>query len=231
MMTKNFPRTIVTTTSQLQTNSQTSSTTTRVKSSSSSTTTSTQRVHLSSSSDLKASNMKSDLVDLKNNLNDMKTSLSNYDLPVNIKKLKSSLENLVSTCYRYPTPPKDVDHDGEDLEADSQPLVTFPDDSRAPSEVASPQPNNAVESLKFEQKTTNKKTKVIKDGLTAEKESTKVAEMKKIQAGDLTYEENKAAAATTARLEIDGISAQKSQIKAKDLVPHVVSGTSLNILA
>ncbi|XP_076253318.1 sterile alpha and armadillo motif isoform X11 [Rhynchophorus ferrugineus] len=203
MMTKNFPRTIVTTTSQLQTNSQTSSTTTRVKSSSSSTTTSTQRVHLSSSSDLKASNMKSDLVDLKNNLNDMKTSLSNYDLPVNIKKLKSSLENL-------------VDHDGEDLEADSQPLVTFPDDSRAPSEVASPQPNNAVESLKFEQKTTNKKTKVIKDGLTAEKESTKVAEMKKIQAGDLTYEENKAAAATTARLEIDGISAQKSQIKAKE---------------
>ncbi|XP_076253317.1 sterile alpha and armadillo motif isoform X10 [Rhynchophorus ferrugineus] len=147
--------------------------------------------------------MKSDLVDLKNNLNDMKTSLSNYDLPVNIKKLKSSLENL-------------VDHDGEDLEADSQPLVTFPDDSRAPSEVASPQPNNAVESLKFEQKTTNKKTKVIKDGLTAEKESTKVAEMKKIQAGDLTYEENKAAAATTARLEIDGISAQKSQIKAKE---------------
>lgn len=205
---KNIPsRSIVTTTSQLQSNSQSSSTTTRVKSSSSSSTsTSTQRVHLSSSSDVKASNMKSDLVDLKNNLNDMKSSLSNYDLPDHIKKLRSSLENL-------------VDHDGdEDIETDSQPLVTFPDDSRAPSEVGSPQPNNAVESLKFEQKTTNnyKKSKVIKDGLTAEKESSKVAEMKKIQAGDLTYEENKAAAATTARLDIDGISAEKSQIKAQE---------------
>lgn len=56
---------------------------------------------------------------------------------------------------------------------------------------------------------------MIKDGLTAEKESAKVAESKKLQTGDLTYEENKAAAATTARLEIDGISAEKSQIKAK----------------
>lgn len=56
---------------------------------------------------------------------------------------------------------------------------------------------------------------MIKDGLTAEKESAKVAESKKLQAGDLTYEENKAAAAINARLQIDGISAEKSQIKAK----------------
>lgn len=53
-------------------------------------------MHLSSSSDLKASNVKSDLVDFKNNLNDMKSSLSNYGLPDSIKKLRSSLENLVS---------------------------------------------------------------------------------------------------------------------------------------
>ncbi|XP_060529699.1 NAD(+) hydrolase sarm1 isoform X3 [Cylas formicarius] len=195
---KTIPRAIVTT-SQLQSNSQTSSTTTRVKSSTSSTTTSTQRVHLSSSSDLKASNMKSDLVDFKNNLNDMKSSISAID----IKKLRSSLENL-------------VDKDDDDMTNISQPLVTFPDDTPVPSEIGSP--TNTVESLKFEQKTTNnfKKTKVIKDGISAEKESAKVAEMKKIQAGDMTYEENSAAAATKARLEMDGISAEKSQIKAKE---------------
>ncbi|XP_050304801.1 NAD(+) hydrolase sarm1 isoform X3 [Anthonomus grandis grandis] len=199
-----IPRSTVTTTSQLQTNQQTSSTTTRVKSSSSSTTTSTQRLHLSSSSDLKASNVKSNLDDFKNNLNDMKSSLSNSVLDMKtVGLLRNSLENLVDN---------DVD------ENDQQPLVTFPDDSRAPSEVGSPQPNNAVESLKFEQKTMNnfKKTKVIKDGLTAEKESAKVAESKKLQTGDLTYEESKAAAATKARMEIDGISAEKSQIKAKE---------------
>ncbi|CAH1121395.1 unnamed protein product [Ceutorhynchus assimilis] len=204
---KNNPlRGIVTTTSQLHSNSQSTSTTTRVKSSSSSTTTSTQRVHLSSSSDLKASNVKSDLDDLKNNLNDMKSSLSNYGLPESIKKLRSSIENL-------------VDNDGDEyIETDPPPLVTFPDDSRAPSEVGSPQPNQTIESLKYEQKTTNnfKKTKVVKDGLTAEKESAKTAESKKLQTGDLTYEESKAAAATKARLEIDGISAEKSHIKAKE---------------
>ncbi|KAL1490699.1 hypothetical protein ABEB36_013351 [Hypothenemus hampei] len=205
---KSLPSRIVTTTSQLQSNLQTTSTTTRVKSSSSSSTTSTQRLHLSSSSDLKASNVKSDLDDLKNNLNDMKSSLSNYTLADSLKKLQNSVENLVN----------DDDHD-EYISADSEPLVTFPDDSRAPSEVGSPQPNNnAIESMKFEQKTTNnfKKTKVIKDGLTAEKESAKVAESKRLQTGDMTYEENKAAAATKARLEIDGISAQKSHIKAKE---------------
>ncbi|ENN73213.1 hypothetical protein YQE_10164, partial [Dendroctonus ponderosae] len=98
---------------------------------------------------------------------------------------------------------------------DAQPLVTYPDDSRAPSEVSSPQPGNALGSL-FEQKTTNRKrTKVVKDGVTAEKESANVAESKRLHAGDVTYEENKAAAAIKARVEIDGISAEKSHIKAK----------------
>ena len=55
----------------------------------------------------------------------------------------------------------------------------------------------------------------MKDGFSAEKESAKCAEMKKIQAGDLSYEENSAAAASRARLEVDGVSAEKSQMKAK----------------
>ncbi|XP_048518942.1 NAD(+) hydrolase sarm1 isoform X2 [Dendroctonus ponderosae] len=220
----------VTTTSQLQTNSQTSSTTTRVKSSSSSTTTSTQRLHLSAS-DLKASNVKSDLVDFKNNLNDMKSSLpsGSYGLR-ELNELRSSLENLrrhvarhLSLGWRPTTHPngalKQVDSPDANQYVeggDAQPLVTYPDDSRAPSEVSSPQPGNALGSL-FEQKTTNRKrTKVVKDGVTAEKESANVAESKRLHAGDVTYEENKAAAAIKARVEIDGISAEKSHIKAKE---------------
>ncbi|KAH0819871.1 hypothetical protein GEV33_002920 [Tenebrio molitor] len=68
-----------------------------------------------------------------------------------------------------------------------------------------------------------KKTKVVKDGFSAEKESAKCAEMKKIQSGDVSYEENSAAAASRARLEIDGVSAEKSQMKAKK---WKISGTS-----
>lgn len=65
-----------------------------------------------------------------------------------------------TVIYKYPLHFQ-VDDDVD--ETDPEPLVTFPEDgSRAPSEVGSPQPNNAVESLKYEQKTTNnfKKTKV-----------------------------------------------------------------------
>lgn len=56
---------------------------------------------------------------------------------------------------------------------------------------------------------------VVKDGLTAEKASANCAELKRVQAGDLSYEEAKAAAASRARLEIDGVSAEKSQVHAK----------------
>ncbi|KAJ8983244.1 hypothetical protein NQ317_011653 [Molorchus minor] len=194
MMTLKNPRATVTTSS---TNAQSSTTTTRVsKSSTTSSSTSTQRVHVT---DLKASNMKSDLVDFKNNLNDMKSSISNS---LDMQKLKSSLENLVDA--------------GSNMNEMPQPQVTFPDDT--PTEIGSP--TNPLDTLKFEQKTMNnfKKTKVVKDGFRAEKESAKCAEMKKLQAGDVSYEENSAAAATRARLELDGVSAEKSQVTAKCLV-------------
>lgn len=57
------------------------------------------------------------------------------------EKLRSSFDNLVDT-------------------EDSQPLVTFPDDSPCVSEISSP--TNQLDTLKFEQKTMNnfKKTKV-----------------------------------------------------------------------
>lgn len=211
-----------------------------MKSSSSSTTTSTQRLHLSAS-DLKASNVKSDLVDFKNNLNDMKSSLPSGSYGMReLHELRSSLENLVSergwgvvtvvearpptngllssVATRGPAPESRLaphhapnrhagagntcvrlrafdwlplsnltgncdtqvpallclslttrllsgrvlfaQVDAPDAEgSDVQPLVTYPDDSRAPSEVGSPQPSNALGL--FEQKTTNRKrTKV-----------------------------------------------------------------------
>lgn len=56
---------------------------------------------------------------------------------------------------------------------------------------------------------------MVKDGLTAEKASANCAELKRVQAGDVSYEEAKAAAASRARLEIDGVSAEKSQVHAK----------------
>ncbi|KAF5306190.1 hypothetical protein FQR65_LT07467 [Abscondita terminalis] len=198
------PRAVtVTTTSQLQSNSQTSTTTTRVAKSSVSslsTTSSSQRVHLTSTSstDRKASSMKSDLNELKNNMNEMK-NLSNINA---LKKLRSSLENLV---------------DAEDNDI-SEPLVTFPDPETPPpsSDVVSSANNS--DTVKFEQKTVNnfKTSKVVKDGFSAEKASANCAEVKRVQAGEMSYQENSAAAATHARLEIDGVSAEKSHVHAKE---------------
>lgn len=64
---------------------------------------------------------------------------------------------------------------------------------------------------------------MVKDGLTAEKASANCAELKRVQAGDLSYEEAKAAAASRARLEVDGVSAEKSQVQAKVGVKKTIS--------
>nr|CAI5841076.1 unnamed protein product [Callosobruchus analis] len=61
-----------------------------------------------------------------------------------------------------------------------------------------------------------KKTSVLKDGISAEKESAKCADMKKLQTGDVSYEENRAAAAIRAKLEMDGVSAEKTHHSAKE---------------
>lgn len=63
---------------------------------------------------------------------------------------------------------------------------------------------------------------MVKDGLTAEKASANCAELKRVQAGDVSYEEAKAAAASRARLELDGVSAEKSQVQAKVSVTEKV---------
>lgn len=67
---------------------------------------------------------------------------------------------------------------------------------------------------------------MVKDGFSAEKASANCAEIKRVQAGDLSYEENSAAAASHARLEIDGVSAEKSQVQAKVSLVSIYTSTN-----
>lgn len=70
---------------------------------------------------------------------------------------------------------------------------------------------------------------MVKDGLTAEKASANCAELKRVQAGDLSYEEAKAAAASRARLEVDGVSAEKSQVQAKVSGKKIANNSLLHL--
>lgn len=51
---------------------------------------------------------------------------------------------------------------------------------------------------------------VVKDGFSAEKAIANTAEMRALQAGDVSYKEQSAASAARARVEMDGVSAEKS---------------------
>ncbi|KAG7198926.1 hypothetical protein KM043_015740 [Ampulex compressa] len=177
----------------------------------------------SSSSEMKASSMKSDLTELKRGISEMKNM-------TNFSRMRSSMENLV-----------DRDAGGKE-EADlTEPLVTFPDpDTPPPVTAGSPsqltslntlnnlhgmnQPlgitniSGGQETMKFEQKkmTSASKTKVVTDGFSAEKATANSAEMRALQAGDVSYKEQSAATAARARVELDGVSAEKSIAAARE---------------
>lgn len=51
---------------------------------------------------------------------------------------------------------------------------------------------------------------VITDGFSAEKATANSAEMRALQTGDVSYKEESAATAARARVELDGVSAEKS---------------------
>lgn len=129
---------------QLQTNShETRTQTTCVANKSTTVSTSSSSTSTSSQRERKVNTVKSDLDELKNNMNEMK-NIPHFN---GLKKLRSSLENLVDTA------------DDGDI---TQPLVTYPDDTPTSSELSSP--TNTMDTVKFEQKTTNnyKATKVSK---------------------------------------------------------------------
>ncbi|XP_014293947.2 NAD(+) hydrolase sarm1 isoform X4 [Halyomorpha halys] len=130
------------------------------------------------------SSMKSDLSELKSSISEMKNLSSST-----LGRLRNSVEDLVD--------------DGP------EPLITFPDPETPPPPTVG---NEDLKTLKFEQKrvASASKTKVMKDGFTAEKASRDIAETKRVQAGDMSYQESAAQQQRHARLEIDGVTAEKS---------------------
>lgn len=53
------------------------------------------------------------------------------------------------------------------------------------------------------------------DSYSEQKASSKYAESKSLQTGEVSYEENAERAACHAKLEMDGVSAEKSRLKSK----------------
>ncbi|XP_034244246.1 sterile alpha and TIR motif-containing protein 1 isoform X3 [Thrips palmi] len=218
---------------QQQQISSASSSSSRISTSSSS---SSQRVHVStSSSELKATSMKSDLSELKSSISEMKnlSTLSSNMAAFANSRLRSSLEEL------------DRD-DAPGTAGSCEPLVTFPDPdtpppmngtvslvspplsaSRSPPLVGTPilgnglassmasatsSSSSAETSVKFEQKrvTSASKTKVVTEGFTAEQQAARAAETKTVTAGEMSYQEAKGVQALRQRLEMDGLAAEKT---------------------
>ncbi|KAG8298728.1 Sterile alpha and TIR motif-containing protein 1 [Homalodisca vitripennis] len=194
---------------QMLSNSTTSSRVAKTSCSSSS----SQRVHHVTSSEMKASSMKSDLTELKSSISEMKNISS-----VNFNSLRKSMEDLV-----------DMD-DGGGGGGNGEPLVTFPDTPDSPTPaggVLLPCSNGSLassaaissaatsatssstttsETVKYEQK----RMKVVTDQYSAEQETANSEERRHVQTGEMSYQEQSAAQALRARLEVDGVSAEKS---------------------
>ncbi|KAL2737365.1 NAD(+) hydrolase sarm1 isoform X1 [Vespula maculifrons] len=238
----------VTTSSQMLTTNQSQSSSS--SSSSSRVAKSSQRILTSSSSsEMKASSMKSDLTELKRGISEMK------NISTNFSRLRSSMENLVDRdgtgaeendltepLVTFPDP---------DTPPPSTGTVTLTGGS--PSQLSSlnslnnlhnmsppinmPSITNMTslpagqETMKFEQKkmTSASKTKVVTDGFSAEKAIANSAEMRALQAGDVSYKEQSAATAARARVELDGVSAEKRVAAARPNSSRDSSGTWLHL--
>ncbi|CAD7083016.1 unnamed protein product [Hermetia illucens] len=219
-----------------------SSTTTRVAKTSSS-----QRLHhvTSSTSEMKAHALQRDLNDFKNSMSEIndlainrpKQTLGELKLNDNAamnqlkQQIRSSLENIVDD-------PK-------------EPLVTFPNDETPSDDLkldlthALPELTNGhltagktttVDTVKFEEKrmTSASKTEVVTDGFRSEQATSNLAEMKRLQAGDIDYKEAKAAAAMRNRTEMDGIKTEQNAAilkEARSLKSSDVSHNSSNNVA
>ncbi|GAB0093847.1 Sterile alpha and TIR motif-containing protein 1 [Sergentomyia squamirostris] len=197
--------------------SSSSTTTSRVAKTSSS-----QRLHhvtASSTSEMKATALQRNLTDFKNsmteinNLASMGRTTQASTMSQLKSKIRSSLENLVDSHDDQPlvTFP-DGDNSDTDLQLDLSPPIT----SSVAGDLATTTGN--MDTVKFEQKsmTSASKTKVVTDGFSSEQASTNSAEMKRLQAGDLEYQEAKAASAMRNRVELDGISTEANAAMLKE---------------
>uniref|UniRef100_A0A182PUW4 Uncharacterized protein n=1 Tax=Anopheles epiroticus TaxID=199890 RepID=A0A182PUW4_9DIPT len=81
--------------------------------------------------------------------------------------------------------------------------------------------SGTVDTVKFEQKkmTSESKTKVTTDGFSSEQATINSAESKKLQAGELQYQEQAALAAMSSRMEVDGVTAEEKGAILKVGVP------------
>ncbi|XP_066591277.1 NAD(+) hydrolase sarm1 isoform X2 [Prorops nasuta] len=191
----------------------------------------------SSSSEMKASSMKSDLTELKRGISEMKNMSTNF------QRLRSSMENLVDRdgngteedltepLVTFPDPDTPPPTGNVSLAVGSPSQLSSLDTLNNLHHSISPPiisnisnmpsiPNLPAgqETMKFEQKkmTSASKTKVVTDGFSAEKAVANSAEMRALQAGDVSYKEQSAATAARARVELDGVSAEKSVAAARE---------------
>ncbi|XP_021941773.1 sterile alpha and TIR motif-containing protein 1 isoform X3 [Zootermopsis nevadensis] len=213
---------------------QANSTSSRVAKSSCSSSSSQRVHHVTSSSEMKASSMKSDLSELKSSISEMKT-LSG---PMNFSRLRSSMEDLdrvdgsgvgcVSGCTSPeplvtfpdpdtpPPPPPTAATGSVSLTSPNLVVSSLPSvvghNSMSTSTAASSSSSSSSETVKFEQKrvTSASKTKVVTDGFSSEQAIANSSEMKRVHAGEVSYQEKSSAAAVRARLEMDGVSAEKA---------------------
>lgn len=150
--------------------------------------------------------MKSDLNELKSSISEMK----NLSTSQAFSRLRSSMDNLV---------------DGENLGVDTgEPLVTFPPET-PPCDNTTIMPGVAMvtksfdagahDTVKYEHQASSSAstTKVVTDSFSAEKATANKMEMKSLQAGEVNFQEKTAAAAMKARVDMNGISAEKSQVQ------------------
>jgi len=72
--------------------------------------------------------------------------------------------------------------------------------------------NKTIDTIKFQEKSmkTESKTKVVTDGFSSEQATSNSAEMKRLQAGDIDYQESKGASAMRNRLEMDGVKTEEN---------------------
>lgn len=171
----------------LSNSSSSSSRVAKTTTSSSSSSSSSQRVH-HVTSEMKASSIKSDLTELKSSISEMKNISS-----VNFNSLRKSMEDLV-----------DMDDGGGGC--NGEPLVTFPDTPDPEPASSNGCLSAASEMMKFEQK----RVKVVTDQFSSEQETANSEERRRVQTGEVTYQEQHAAQAHRARLELDGVTAEKS---------------------
>ncbi|XP_011502464.1 PREDICTED: sterile alpha and TIR motif-containing protein 1 isoform X2 [Ceratosolen solmsi marchali] len=198
---------------------------------------SSQRILTSSSSEMKASSMKNNLTELKRGISEMK------NISTNFQRLRSSMENLVDrdgstvqeadvseplvTFPEPDTPPPSTNTINLTKAAQSQfsPLNTLNSFNHlsSPLNLSNIQTitnhPTASEMMKFEQKkiSSASKSKLVTERFTTEKEIANRAEIKALQAGEVSYTEQNTAIAARARVELDGLSSEKCTTIAKEL--------------